>query len=162
MWIDDGAPAGATWTSKGGGLWSWAYFDPSPFSRLQDLQSDVTAGQAENDFVGFAGDKVNAGDHLFAYVFIDAAHPTSEIMLQWYDGSGWEHRAYWGSDQINLGTDHTAGRFYAGSLPQTNGWLRLDVTAASVGLVGSTVTGIALTQYGGRVSYDYAGLFPAP
>ncbi len=38
------------------------------------------------------------------------------------------------------------------------GWVRLEVPASSVGLQGKTVTGMAYTLYGGRASWDRAGV----
>ena len=99
---------------------------------------------------------VNIGDTLFAYVYLDPANPPSEVMLQWYDGS-WEHRAYWGANQIPWGTDGTTSRSYMGALPATGQWVKLAVPAAQMGLEGHTLSGMAFTLYGGRATWDYAG-----
>ncbi len=77
-------------------------------------------------------------------------------MLQWNDGS-WEHRAYWGANQIGWGADGTSGRRYMGALPATGQWVRLAVPAAQVGLEGHTVNGMAFTLYNGRATWDLAG-----
>src|SRR5438270_8194417 len=74
---------------------------------------------------------VAVGDTLVAYVYLDAANPPSEVMLQWYDGS-WEHRVCWGSSQMNWGSDGTVGRRSMGALPATGQWVRLAVPAAQV------------------------------
>ena len=56
--------------------------------------------------------QVGTGDDLFAYVYLDPANPPTEVMLQWNDGT-WEHRAYWGSNQLTAwGVDGTASRRY--------------------------------------------------
>lgn len=39
-------------------------------------------------------------------------------MLSW-NADGWEHRAYWGANSINYGTDGSASRHFAGPLPAT-------------------------------------------
>ncbi|MCP3140339.1 hypothetical protein [Pyxidicoccus xibeiensis] len=60
---------------------------------------------------------VGAGKELFAYVYLDPAALPRQLMLQWRDGSGWEHRAYWGEDLIAWGTPGTAPRRYMGPRP---------------------------------------------
>ena len=40
--------------------------------------------------------------------------PPEAIMLEWHDGDGWEHRAYWGADKIREGKAGTASRYHAG------------------------------------------------
>jgi len=77
-------------------------------------------------------------------------------MLQWNDGS-WEHRAYWGANNIGFGTDGTASRRFMGALPAAGQWVRLEVPASSVGLEGHVLTGMAFTLYGGRATWDHAG-----
>ena len=54
-------------------------------------------------------------------------------MLQWNDGN-WEHRAYWGGNQIDWGQDGSASRKHRGDLPAAGQWVRLEVPAADVGL----------------------------
>ena len=53
---------------------------------------------------------------LFTYVYLDAANPPSEVMLSW-NADNWEHRAYWGVNAINYGTDGTPSRQFMGALP---------------------------------------------
>src|SRR5439155_6701945 len=80
------------------------------------------------------------------------SNPPSEVVLQWYDGS-WEHRAYWGADNLNY-----ANRYHAGALPPAGQWVRLEVPASTVGLEGRTLNGMAFTLYGGRATWDYTGV----
>lgn len=77
-------------------------------------------------------------------------------MLQFNDGC-WEHRAYWGANQIGWGANGTDSRRYMGGLPATGGWVRLEVPASVVGLEGHTLNGIAFSLYGGRATWDRAG-----
>src|SRR5207245_10565034 len=72
------------------------------------------------------------------------------------DGS-WEHRAYWGQNRIQYGTDGTPGRRYMGALPTAGQWVRLEVPASQVGLEGSTISGMAFSLFDGRATWDYAG-----
>src|SRR6185369_6890904 len=91
------------------------------------------------------------GERLFAYVYIDPTNKPSEIMLQW-NSAGWEHRAYWGSNFVAMGTDGSVSRRSMGALPPTGQWVRLEVAASDVGLEGRTVNGMAFTLYGGAAS----------
>jgi RHS repeat-associated protein len=101
---------------------------------------------------------VNAGENLVAYVYLDPSNMPSEVMVQWCDNTtGWEHRAYWGANNIAWGTSGTVSRKYLGNLPAGGQWVRLEVPASAVGLAGRTVNGLALTLYGGRASLDRVG-----
>jgi hypothetical protein len=158
VWVDDALPAGAIAAADGGDAWTWVSSNPAPFSGSLASQSALAAGEHQHYFFG-ATDRlaVGASDHLYAYVYLDPAHPPSEVMLQWHDATGWEHRAYWGANLIVNGTDGTASMFPAGALPAAGGWVRLDVSAAAVGLAGDTLDGMAFTLYGGRATFDDAG-----
>jgi len=105
-----------------------------------------------------------AGDVLYAYVNLDPTYPPSEVMLQWYvreDGTSgsaaWNHRAYWGANNINWDVNGTASRYYMGPLPEAGQWVRLEVPASAVGVAGKIVEGMAFTLYGGRAAWDSAG-----
>ncbi len=101
--------------------------------------------------------QVDAGDKLYAYVYLDPDNMPSEVMLEWNDGGGWEHRAYWGANNIPCGTDGTESRRYVGPLPQAGVWTRLEVPASAVGLEGRTVSGMSFKLYGGRANLDKTG-----
>ncbi len=94
------------------------------------------------------------------YVYLDPAAPPSEVMLQFNtssDGS-WEHRAYWGDNLLPWGVDGTVSRLRLGDLPAAGQWVRLDVPAASVGIAGRQVGGIAYSLYDGAVWWDATSL----
>ncbi len=78
-------------------------------------------------------------------------------MLQWNDGASWEHRAYWGANNLGWGVDGTNSRRYMGALPASGQWVRLDVPASQVGLEGVTVSGMAFSMWNGRATWDHAG-----
>ncbi len=157
VWVDDAVPAGAATWSDGGDAWTWISSNPTPYSGSLAHQSTLAGGEHQHYFYGATATlSVAAGDTLFAYVYLDAANPPSEVMLQWNDGS-WEHRAYWGANLIAWGTDGTVSRRYMGSLPASGQWVRLAVPAAQVGLEGRTLNGLAYTLYNGRATWDYAG-----
>jgi len=155
VWIEDAFPSHTSEDSDG--TWGWVNSDPSPFSGAQAFRSSDLAGIHQYYFSGAANTlTVNAGDMLIAYVYLDPNNLPDEIMIQWLDGS-WEHRAYWGANNINWGTDGTNGRRYMGALPAAGQWVRLEVPASQVGLEGSTLSGMALTLYNGRVTWDHIG-----
>src|SRR5688572_9045008 len=116
VWVDDEVPAGATASASGGDSWKWVN-TPSPQSGESAHESSAAGGMHQHWFTGAGSTlKINAGDKLFAYVYLDPANPPTEIMLQWDDGS-WDHRAYWGANQLTFGSDNTVSRRYMGPLP---------------------------------------------
>lgn len=154
VWVEDDVPAGATRVEYGD-RWNWV---SSPkLSGSYAHQSELFGGLHQHYFIGAANSlALTSRELLFVYVYLDAASPPSEIMLQWYDGT-WEHRAYWGEDQIGWGVGDTNSRRYMGLLPPTNRWVRLEVPVEMVGLEGRTVNGMAFTLYNGRATWDRAG-----
>jgi len=156
VWGEEAVPAGAT-AGGNGDSWTWVGSNPAPYSGTLAHQSMLLGGLHQHYFYAATSTlAVGVGDSLFAYVYLDPANPPSEVMLQWYDGV-WEHRAYWGANLIPWGTDGSVSRRYMGALPPTGQWVRLQVTAAQVGLEGSTINGMAYTLYDGRATWDYAG-----
>ncbi len=156
VWLDDALPAGATGMSNGADAWNWVTSGPAPFSGTKAHQSALSAGLHEHYFAWGATMSVSAGNKLFTYVYLDPANPPTEIMLSWNSGN-WEHRAYWGADKITYGTAGTAGRYYAGPLPATGQWVRLEVPASAVNLEGATVGAMCFSTFDGRVTYDKSG-----
>ncbi|HEV2763740.1 MAG TPA: hypothetical protein VGV38_12235, partial [Pyrinomonadaceae bacterium] len=128
-----------------------------PYSGTLAHQSNIVGGIHQHYFYGATQTlSVNVGDRLFAYVYLDPANMPAEIMLQWNNGN-WEHRAYWGANNIPWGVDGTESRRHMGPLPALGQWVRLEVPANMVGLEGSTLNGMAFTLYGGRATWDHAG-----
>ncbi len=97
-----------------------------------------------------------AGAGLYCWICLDPENPPRTLMLQWQSG-GWEHRAYWGDNLIGWGEDGSASRRRMGDLPAAGAWLRLQVSAASVGLDGASLNGMAFTLYDGRAAYAATG-----
>jgi len=157
VWVDEGTPAGASLHAQGDDSWRTVYADPQPFSRTEAHQSNAVAGMHQHYFEGATATlTVNRGDWLFCYVYLDPADMPEEVMLQWNDGT-WDHRAYWGANKIEWGTDGTESRRYVGPLPLAGVWVRLEVPASQVGLENREVNGMAFTLYGGRATWDRAG-----
>jgi hypothetical protein len=174
VWAEDGLPQGAvsvpgthtlnnvTWTNE---AWSWNA-EPRPYAKDLSARSGLQAGIHQLYFSSATAPlAVNAGDKLIAYVYLDPHNPPREVMLQWLtSGGSWEHRAYWGSNDIPWGDVNTDpnSRRHKGSLPPAGQWARLEVSAAEVGLEGQSLTGMALTLYDGRADWDHMGKFKPP
>ncbi|MDR4477261.1 MAG: hypothetical protein R3B11_14825 [Nitrospira sp.] len=156
IWVEDQLPEGAAPLGDGE-TWTWTRMKPEPLSGRRAHQSVVAAGMHQHYFRGAkAALFVSVGDRLFAHIYLDPARMPRQVMLQWHDGS-WEHRAYWGENLIPWGTDKTVSRQYMGPLPPPGRWVRLDVPAATVGLEGRIVDGMAFTLFDGTATWDRAG-----
>jgi hypothetical protein len=160
VWVEDSLPAGAIAAGDSEG-WNWISANPTPFSGAFANQSNLVAGEHQHYFYGATTKlTVNTGNVMVAYVYLDPANPPSEVMLQWNsDSFGWNHRAYWGANNIPWGTDGTGNRRFMGALPATGGWVRLEVPASMVDLEGMTLNGLAFTLWDGRAAWDHAGKF---
>lgn len=82
-------------------------------------------------------------------------------MLQFNVEGDWNHRAVWGGDQISYGRrkESWKGYFRKGKLPARGRWVRIEVPASEVGLEpGQMVSGMAFSQFGGKVLWDEAGV----
>ncbi|HLW64261.1 MAG TPA: PSD1 and planctomycete cytochrome C domain-containing protein [Gemmataceae bacterium] len=160
VWVEDALPSGAREVADGSINGKWEFVSaPAPvFSGAKSIKrSSDGLGQVVFQDAN-PGLRVGAGDVLFAYVRIDPAKPPQEIMLQWHSDT-WRHRAYWGDNKIDWGKDNSGERFKVGQLPDAGKWVRLEVDAAKVGIKpGTIVTGFALTQFGGTVYWDKAGI----
>ena len=156
-WVNDALPAGAVPDSSGGDTWNWSSSNPTPQLGSLAHQSGASAGLHQHFFTSATQTlAVNAGDKLYTYIYLDPANPPRQVMLQWYSDT-WNHRAYWGANNLWWGTDGTAGSRNMGALPAAGQWVRLEVPASQLGLEGSTVSGMAFTLYGGRATWDNAG-----
>jgi hypothetical protein len=157
VWVEDSIPTGGVPAGDGGDNWNWISSNPAPFSGTLSNQSTISSGEHQHYFYGASQRlTVNTGESLMAYVYIDPANVPGQIMLQWNNGN-WEHRAYWGANNIAWGSNGSLSRFYMGALPAAGQWVRLEVPASAVGLEGSTLNGMSFTLYGGRAAWDYAG-----
>ncbi|HYC70098.1 MAG TPA: S8 family peptidase [Opitutaceae bacterium] len=157
IWVEDAVPSGAWLGTSGGDVWEWVTANPAPYSGFKSHRSAVRPGLHDHTFQNATITMpVDAGDTLFVYVYIDPANPPREIMVSWRDTS-FEHRAYWGENLINYGTNGTASRRYVGPLPPAGQWVRLEVPAADVGLVNTVVRAMSFTLYDGSVAWDAAG-----
>lgn len=162
IWVEDSTPSGAVATGEGGETWNWINSSvfPGPYSGSLAHQSIISSGMHQHYFYGAPQPLTpNQGNVLFAYVYLESSNPPSQVMLQWNDGT-WEHRAYWGANQLGWGTDGSISRRYMGTLPPFDRWVRLEVAASTVGLEGRPLNGMAFTLVGGRATWDRAGKSP--
>ncbi len=157
VWIDDQAPEGAS-LQQAGHPWEFVAA-PAPVFSGERAMKRTAEGLGQQFFTGAKSELViGAGDILFAHVYLDPDHPPQTLMLQFHDGS-WEHRAYWGENLIDWGTNETPSRRPQGNLPEAGRWVRLEVPAAQVGLQpGAKLNGWAFTQFDGTVYWDRAGI----
>ncbi len=157
VWCDDAVPGGAAMGADGGDAWNWVTTNPAPKAGTRAHRSVAAHGAHQHFFYNATATlTLAAGDTLYAWVYLDPANPPSEIMLQWNAGT-WDHRAYWGSNQLGFGVDGTAGRRYMGPLPAVGQWVQLKVPVSAVGLEGRTVSGMAFTLFNGSATWDAAG-----
>ncbi len=155
VWVEDIVPAGA---KLRGDMEKWNWVASPLFSGAKAHQSANQRGRHQHYFFGTSNPlNVAAGDTLFACVYLDQAAIPCEVMLQWASGGTWEHRAYWGANLIDWGTDGTATRRFMGPISIVGQWVRLEVPASLVGLEGKSVDGMAFTLQGGRATWDYTG-----
>jgi S1-C subfamily serine protease len=144
------------------GNWQWVSGAGNPvFSGKQSLRIQATGF---NQYYCENSDpprKIEAGDTLFAYVYLDPKNPPKQILLELNDGRNWEHRASWGESVIaGHGRPGTVGRVHMGPLPKPGKWARLEVPVEYIGLASGTteLRGWALSQHGGTVWWDKAGV----
>jgi hypothetical protein len=105
--------------------------------------------------------RVGPNEQLFAWVWLDPAHPPRTLMFQWHSAGSWDHRAYWGENLIGFGADGGPARRRIAGLPPLGGWLRLAVPSRDVGLSDATVDGMAFTLFDGRAAFGAAGRLAA-
>lgn len=155
IWFDDAPPAGAVLANNDDG-WNWVATDPKPFFGKFAHQSPNRTGLHFHSFQDATELLLPlTGDLISCWIWIDPATPPQEIMLQFRNGVSFEHRAYWGANLINLGTNGTnSRRQISASIPPTGSWQRLDIPVGDVGLAGASVNGIAFLLFDGAATWD--------
>jgi len=156
VWFDDALPTGATIGAIDSWTKTWTWDTTQAASGTQSSVGVVATGAHQYYFMN-ATDRmvVRQGDILYTYVLLDPCNPPREVLLQWNDGSGWEHRAYWGDDLI--GSTFVGPRVRIGPLPEAGKWVRLELPASMIGLEGLNVSGVAFGLYDGRAWFDRVG-----
>ena len=161
VWIDDDLPAGAKPAGNGPNPWKFVTAPSHPvFSGKKSTVRTGAGGAITQHFFTAATNKLKIGENsrLFAYVYLDPKNPPATIQLQFNDGT-WEHRASWGADKAFGAGRKNASNRLIGKLPELGKWVRLEVSAAIVGLKpGAELNGWAFTQVDGTVHWDKAGI----
>ena len=159
VWVDDELPGGA---QAEGSEFEWVDGSPELVHSGERSMRRTSEGLQQHYFRDADRRlRVGADDVLFAWVRLDPESPPREIMLQFNDDgdAGWDHRAFWGEDLVGFGQTGTPSRWHMGDLPEAGVWTRLEVPAATVGLVeGDVVHGVAVTQYDGTAWWDRLGI----
>ena len=155
IWLDDALPSNTVRRrTSGNDSWDdWITENPRPFLGSASHLSRRDDGLHQHYFTVPPSNAwpVAAGDRLFSYVYIRPGTLPSMVMLQFFDGSGWV-RARWGSNRFTFGPS-----IRIGSVPATGEWVRLEVSAEALGLVGRRVEGVAFTLFGGEAAWDALG-----
>ncbi|MGH9878630.1 MAG: hypothetical protein ACRD5H_13415, partial [Nitrososphaerales archaeon] len=140
-WVEDSIPKGATAIGDSDG-WNWISSNPTPYSGALAHQSANLGGIHQHFFEGATETiRVQPGQKLYAYVYLDPSSPPSMIVLQWKEGNSWDHRAYWGANLSPWGIDGTNSLRRIGNLPPSGQWVRLEVPANLVGLENKVIHG---------------------
>lgn len=161
VWVDDDFPTNAAvQVNEGNTPYRWITAGEGPVFSGQRALQRTGQGLHEVFFTETnAPLTVSVGDRLFAYVFLDPTNVPKAVMLQFHVGGNWSKRANWGdADAIAYGRNGTTEKVLMGKLPAAGKWVRLEVTAARLGLrPGAKITGLAFTQFGGNAYWDKAG-----
>ncbi len=159
-WVAGNLPVGAL-QQVVNDAWIFAAFDTPPESGVIPHASRIAAGLHQHFFNQVSVPNrlnIEPEDFLYTEIFLDPANLPQQVMLQWFDGKSWEHRAYWGKSKIiKLGIESTASLRYMGPLPASGKWVRLEVPAVLVGLAGREVSGLAFTLFDGGATWGAAG-----
>ena len=160
VWVDDDVPAGWKISASPGAPTRWVGpGDGMTVKRGKRALLREETGLAQDVMEGGSPLEVPQDGRLFVHVWLDRAKAPKSVMLQ-FRTDDWKHRAVWGEvDAIDWGRKGTTERHHAGPLPALGEWVRLEVDASKVGLkTGDRISGIAFTQFGGRVFWDEAGV----
>ena len=157
VWIDDSPPPGAK--LQGNSPWQWVAKGKHPVHSGKRATRRSGSGLTQHFFTDAKKPLVvTQGAKLFAHVWIDPKKKTQSHttpVQRWGRGN---IAPIWGRG-IAHGSGKGPQNYRAGKLPKTGGWVRLEVSAAAVGLKpGAKLNGWAFTQVGGTVYYDTAGI----
>ena len=133
---------------------------PAPFSGQGLLTSHLSPTGMHQHYFDWAGShprrSTPAKASIPTFIWIRPILP-SEVMLEWNNGT-WEHRAYWGANNINNGVNGTASRRYMGACPPPASGCRLMVPPARSAWRAARIRAMTFTLYGGRATW----IWPAP
>ncbi len=151
VWFDDHLPPGA----QTDGTWQWDGEQHGRMTHTEPVALGTHGHWFQDTPTGF---QVGKGEILFTYVYLVSEQKSEALMVQWHDGTGWEHRAYWGADVLKIGKANTPGCRAMGPLPVAGEWVRLEVPADLVDLGGKNLHGMSFTLAGGQAYWHSAGV----
>lgn len=157
VWLEDGFPRGAA--TVGSADWRGA---PTPVKSGKASLRRAGKGQHQIAFANAEQKlRADAGDRIFAHVWLDPKDPPAQIMLQFNltgHANGWQRRVHWGPSKIRFGKKKVEST-HLGNLPKAGEWVRLEFDAQQAGLGrGSVIHGLAITQFDGAAYYDAIGI----
>jgi len=160
IWLEDDFPAGAKVESTPGKRTQWITAEQGPVHSGKRALKRTADGIGQDFYAsGAAPLTVPQNGEFFVYVYLDPQNPPKAVMLQFHK-TEWKNRAVWGDyEAIQWGAPNTVERVAAGELPKGEEWHKLTISAEKVGLKpGDSITGFALTQFGGTVYWDKLGI----
>lgn len=163
VWVGSGVPDGSKIVVVEGDQWKFESVDPPPHNGGACHVSKNLPGFHQHYFYDATTKLVLApGETLFCWIRIPSDAPPAEIMLSFRVGTSWEHRAYWGSNLINAGTDGTASRMRIGGIPAARDeWVALVVDPWYLDLEEAEINGVAYSLYNGWAAWDDLGALTA-
>lgn len=160
IWFEDAFPSDVQPESSGGPALKLNSEERGPVYSGQFAIQRTSNNEVSQDFFAKGGKfRVPAGGQFFVYCFLEPTDIPAAIMVQFHT-DGWKNRAVWGeAEKIPFGKANTTEKVHLGPLPELGKWVRLEMSAKELGLkAGADVTGFALTQFSGTVSWDYFGV----
>ncbi|HEY6138900.1 MAG TPA: hypothetical protein VI670_14160 [Thermoanaerobaculia bacterium] len=146
-WIDDTLPAGMTAT---GLTWDTS----QKASGAQSATAGNASGFHEVLFTGATATlTVNPSEAMVSYLLVSVCAAPREIVLGWHTTGGSWVKAYYGQSLIG----GEAGMVSLGAVPAGGQWLRVQVPASQLGIVGATVDGFDVQTYDGQSWVDRVG-----
>lgn len=154
IWFQERVPPG----SHPHSIWIWDYKLLARPAHTDEARSGHHWHRFTDDPHGFP---VGADDTLFVYAYVYPREEPLAILVRWHDGENWDHRAYWGGNQIGGGKEDTPTRRRMGPVPESGRWVRLEVPAEAVGVAGRTLRGMSFEVFEGHVDWHRVGVIPS-
>lgn len=150
FWVDDTIPQGAH--TQGTWLWDTITHKYGEKSHVSEYSGSLSEHRFYDAVDSLSLEESQA---IVQYVYLAKEHPCREIMLEFMtsDGSR-EHRAYWGENLIDRGTNNTDSRRYMGFIPHKGTWIRLSIPVDTVGIENKKIIGISYLVHTGMVYWD--------
>ncbi len=160
VWFEDNFPNGSTPQASADAPLRLIDKEQGPVFSGQRALARTSKGAVSQDFFsGGVSFTVPKNGTFFVYCFLDETSPPETIMVQFHVGD-WKNRAVWGEqEKIPFGKPGTTEKVHMGPLPKQGEWVRLEFSAAQVGLKpGAKIDGYAFTQFSGTVTWDRLGI----